>query len=209
MRIFAFDPVFVLTVIIAVCFSSIGEESQQTIAKLEQTLNQILRSDTDLFTRLSNSGSQAVSSRYPTSESQSQLSMSDNASMVTIKGLAPSEGAAAEVASTPAFGLDPEVERGLFSSIVYLRADRRHSLSSLPSTSGAGSKYGWSFFSDFILTQISDLSVISLPISYQELWDPEKYRFSNQIDTPPNYGISVKTSYQECGIRNNTESPVK
>ena len=99
-----------------------------------------------------------------------------------MKGVTSTQKAASEKREPPTYGLDPNVEHGLFSSIVYLRADGRHSLSSLQSKSGAGSRYGWSFFSDFSLDQISNLSVVSLPISCQELWNPELYVVSNQIE---------------------------
>ena len=116
------------------------------------------------------------------STSQDQLDVSDDVSILTVKAVPSNEEAVPTGGGIPAFGLGAEVEQGLFSSIVYLRADGRHSLSSLLSSSGAGSKYGWSFFSNFSLAQISNLSVISLPISCQELWDPRQYAILDQTD---------------------------
>ena len=137
-----------------------------------------------MSTRLSDAYSQAPSRRYTTVTSQGQVDVSDETSISTVKGVTSNEEAASEKRGTLRFGLDADVEHGLFGSIAYLRADGRHSLSSLPSTSSVGSKYGWAFFSDFSLAQLSNLSVLSRPISCQELWNPEIYVVSNQINNP-------------------------
>ncbi len=66
-----------------------------------------------------------------------------------------------------------DLELELYSSWVYRRTTHRHSTSSLPSA--FGSTAGWSFFSGISLAEISNISVISLPISYHEIWNAEHY----------------------------------
>lgn len=79
----------------------------------------------------------------------------------------------------------PEVARGIQAhglhiepllqrSRVYLRAFQRHSISSLPSSS-AHSKCGWSMLSDISLAEISNISVLSLPLSASELWSSQHF----------------------------------
>lgn len=54
-----------------------------------------------------------------------------------------------------------------------MRTERRHSLSSLSTSSMAGRS--WSFLSGISLAQISLISVVSLPLSAHELYNPEHY----------------------------------
>ena len=68
----------------------------------------------------------------------------------------------------------PSIEFELFKSRPYLRTAHRHSTSSLPS--GATSPSGWSFLTNTTLADISNISVISLPISYHEIWNSEHYQ---------------------------------
>ena len=68
----------------------------------------------------------------------------------------------------------PNIELELSKSRPYLRTAHRHSTSSLPS--GAESALGWSFFANVTLADISEIFVISLPISYDEIWNAEHYQ---------------------------------
>ena len=80
-------------------------------------------------------------------------------------------------ASETQFGLAVELEYELSASRAYLRTAHRHSQSSLPS---AADKFRWSILSGLRLTEVSDFSIISLPLSVDELWNPQCYR-SSQI----------------------------
>ena len=73
-----------------------------------------------------------------------------------------------------AFQFGPSIEFELFKSRLYLRTAHCHSMSSLPS--GAKSIPGWSFFTNITLADISNTSVILLPISYHEIWNSEHYQ---------------------------------
>ncbi|KAL9124505.1 MAG: hypothetical protein Q9217_006167 [Psora testacea] len=61
----------------------------------------------------------------------------------------------------------------LRSSRVYARAIHRHWLSSLPTISEHTNT--WSCLSGLSLAQISDISIVSLPLSPSELWNPQPY----------------------------------
>ncbi len=77
--------------------------------------------------------------------------------------------------SNPQF--DPFMESQLYDSRVYLRAIRRFSTLSLPSNTCSAP--GMSFLSAVSLGQISNLSVIELPIFHHEIWDSRDYRLAD------------------------------
>lgn len=69
---------------------------------------------------------------------------------------------------------NPTLESELYASRVYSRNTHRHSVSSLFSTENSAT--GLSFLSGLSLAQISNLSVLSLPIFCHELWNPQQYK---------------------------------
>lgn len=77
--------------------------------------------------------------------------------------------------SNPQF--DPFMESQLYDSRVYLRAIRRFSTLSLPSNTCSAP--GISFLSAVSLGQVSNISVIELPIFYHEIWDSREYRLAD------------------------------
>ena len=91
-------------------------------------------------------------------------------------GIVTSKESSSDSPATPPFGLDYAVERSLASSFVYIRADRRMLTSVISSSSSVGSGCGSSFLSGISLAQVSNLSVISLPVSWHGLWKPEQYK---------------------------------
>lgn len=66
------------------------------------------------------------------------------------------------------------LESELYASRVYLRTAHRHSMACL--NSRHDSVAGLSILSGISLAQISSLSVISLPVSSHELWNPRHYK---------------------------------
>ena len=64
-------------------------------------------------------------------------------------------------------------ENDLLSSRVYGRVTHKHSYMSL--TSSAGKSRGWSFLSDLALSEVSNVSVLFLPISTDELYNGDDY----------------------------------
>lgn len=75
------------------------------------------------------------------------------------------------------FGFAFEVD--LRASRPYRRAMKRRSLFS-PRSSGIGT-VGWSCLSDLSLADVSELSVINLPISATELWNGQRYSNSHLV----------------------------
>lgn len=82
------------------------------------------------------------------------------------------------------FQLNSTTESELYASRVYMRTKHRLSMSSLSTSHDSGA--GLSFLSKISLTQISSISVISLPLCCNELWNPQQYR---DLETPPYGGI--------------------
>ena len=72
-------------------------------------------------------------------------------------------------------------EKDLQATRVYGRVAHSHSYLSLPSS--AGQSRGWSFLSDLSLSKVSNVSVVSLPVSAAELYDGDQY--SLESDLPP------------------------
>ena len=72
-------------------------------------------------------------------------------------------------------------EKDLKASRPYLRALRRCSGGTL--SSSIAPSMGWSYFSGISLADISCLSVVSLPIVPQDLWNGDRYLLSRSIPT--------------------------
>ena len=92
-------------------------------------------------------------------------------------------------------GLDNHVENELYTSRVYLRTGRRHSLSSL--STGSISNPGWSFLSGLSLAQMSSIAVVSLPLSLEELWNPRYYTSTDQSIAEAAIGPRVMESTRQ------------
>ena len=136
-----------------------------------------MQKDPDLAHRISNIDSNFDSGHYAPSNDRSTLDISENAELPTGQdGITKSKKSSSDSPGAPPFGLDYAVERSLASSFVYLRADGRMLTSVLSSNSSAGSGCGWSFLSGISLAQVSNLSVLSLPVSWHGLWRPEQYK---------------------------------
>lgn len=166
-----------LNLVLTILTCSTAEESHLSVCRLERTLSEVLQKDPDLAHRISNIDSNFDSSYYAPSNNQSILDISENAELPTGQdGITTSRKSSSDSPATPPFGLDYAVERNLASSFVYIRADSRMLTSVLSSNSSAGSGCGWSFLSWISLAQVSNLSVISLPVSWHGLWKPEQYK---------------------------------
>ena len=89
----------------------------------------------------------------------------------------------------PTFGFT--FDQDLHTSRVYARATNRHS--SLSVSSSAIHSVGWSFLSGLSLADVSEISVIGLPISPQELWNVEHY--IRALNTSGDTKIDNRKSY--------------
>ena len=166
-----------LNLVLTVLTCSTAEESHLSVCRLERTLSEVLQKDPDLARRISNIDFNFDSSHYAPSDNRSTSDISESAELPTgSHGITTSEKSSSDSPGGPPFGLDYAVERSLASSFVYLRADGRMLTSVLSSNSSAGSGCGWSFLSGISLAQVSNLSVLSLPVSWHGLWRPEQYK---------------------------------
>lgn len=86
-------------------------------------------------------------------------------------------------------------ERDLKESRVYRRAKRDTMDGSVRSS--VGRTHTWSVFSGLSLSNISDISVIALPIYAEDLTNPHHYNFGSfQVSRIPNAGL--RSIYHEC-----------
>ena len=81
------------------------------------------------------------------------------------------------ISRKPKSQLDPSLESEMYKSRVYSHAFRRFSTLSLPSNTCSAA--GMSFLSAISLGQVSNISVIELPIFYHEDWNTQSCRIPN------------------------------
>ena len=167
-------------------FSTSVSEIQSAISNLNTTVQCILANSEDIPRRIARMEAKfARLSRYTTSTNERPTSTSHRLS--TIRPI--SRIAENEVLSPPGFGHNMshfgiQIQQELEASRVYRRTAARHSISSF--LSGLNSAAG-SALSGVSLAQISDLSVLSLPISYDELWNPHHYTIARESHEPADF----------------------
>ena len=154
--------------------TSIGE-AQASVGQLEVLIMQILQSNQEMSLRLARMEMQAGQSLSRASQSLSDIDESkDDESCTTIKPASKSsqEETFRERADSPRFGF--AFDEVLHTSRPYTRVMQRQSTWS-PSSSAIQSVGGWSCLSGMSLADLSDISVIGLPISPKELWNSQHY----------------------------------
>ena len=148
------------------------EEAQTSIESLTMLVHQVLQSNREMSERLASLRirSSITSSKSSTSLSE-QKENDDDAS--TIRPRIPVDGNEANMELSQAIKFRFAFEKDLQSSRVYQRnlmGDRGSFVSSAFDHS-----IGWSFLSGLSLTEVTCSSVISLPISPQDLWNSSHY----------------------------------
>ena len=143
---------------------------------LTDLVRQVLQTNQDLCLRIANlelsPGNQTIRSTTSLNENDK----TDDASTIRLKRLASdprpeaSDDGMIEVMSFT-------FEQDLRHSKVYKRVWRRNSLASISSSSAPS--FGWSCLSETSLANVSNISVISLPIAANELSNGEHYRDSS------------------------------
>lgn len=142
------------------------------MSNLATTVQTIVKNSKKMTHKLAHIEHKLVApSRYATSTISSLPDLSDATSTVTPLDQDLQDGHSSAQAHMPISNSKLNLE--LYNSRVYLRTSHRHSISSLPSAFGSTS--GWSFLSGISLAQISNLSVLSLPIRPQDIWNPHHY----------------------------------
>ena len=151
------------------------DEIQTSIGHLTTVIHEVLGRTEELARRLDRiEAGVASSSRFATSRIKTWPGVNDDLSIITPQS-GPEQRYSEPCSSSFATfqTSNPHLEAELRSSRVYARTLRRHSLSSLPTSSEHSN--GWSCLSELSLAQISDISILSLPLSTGELWNPQPY----------------------------------
>ncbi|KAL8822350.1 MAG: hypothetical protein Q9191_006915 [Dirinaria sp. TL-2023a] len=143
-------------------------EAASAVESLSALVQQVLQSNQDLALRLGNLESSSrshIRSSFTTHRGE----IGDGVSTITPEPRTSST--AAENIEQRSFAFDFDLD--LYQSWVYIRAMRRKSLESLPST--AEKSFVWSCLSDWSLDQVTNLSVISLPITRDHVSNKDHY----------------------------------
>lgn len=149
-------------------------EIQSSISNLNTTVQSILANSEDIPRRIASIETKIAGlSRHATLTSKRPTDTNDGASTIrpTSYGIENEILSPSGVGHTVSqFGI--QIQKELEGSRVYQRTAERHSISSF--LSGLHSA-AWSALSGVSLAEVSYLSVLSLPISYDELWNPQHY----------------------------------
>ena len=162
--------------------SSVGE-AQASVSELTILVTQLLESNRDMSRRMRSIEQQTVGrppstitsitgrDTVPTPSMIETNTTEDNESVVTIKRLisASQDGTNGEPILTFGFSFDQDLN----TSRPYTRALKKH-----PVWSAASSEIctmGWSCLSGLSLAEVSQISVINLPIFPHDLWNGQRY----------------------------------
>lgn len=145
------------------------EEAHTSSRKLEGLVHEVLTNNRDISTRLRKLETQLSATAASSSLRASSFvgTVDDN---MTTRSLI--EDRARNQTITQTFTYSYTFDEDLQASWVYARAAKRQSSLSLPS---ATRSIGWSIFSGVSLANVSNVSVISLPITVQEICNGPSY----------------------------------
>ena len=144
----------------------------------------LLDSSRDVSSRLANLEERLVRTAVPAADNVELQSVFENPSFTTStpalntyqqSAIEAQEVSMAASEADPSIDseLDPRVQRILQESRVYSRNLHRHSVSTIPWS--YRSRGGWSMLSGITLDQISNISVLSIPIIASEMWGADHY----------------------------------
>ena len=170
--------------------SSTVEEARASVEQLTNLVRKVLENNQDILQRMarlevrtlgyspSAAPTMFASGETPAAVQTHADSNSDEASCLTIKN--PGLGSETMVSDSsdsrkPTFGFS--FDEDLNKSRPYTRAMRK-SLVWSPRSSAIGT-IGWSCLSGLSLADVSEISVINLPVSPRELWNGERYSASH------------------------------
>ena len=181
--------------------SSNADESRQSVTRLEQKLDRIQSLDPEVIERMEEFASITIANRKASSMlRQSYSSSSDLASTKKRQNsLVLSKLERPRLSTNITSGLDLEIEKGLFSSWVYLRADARVLSSPADASSSSRPSIGYSFLTDISLAHISNISVLSLPIACNDLWRPDQYGYLSTSDRLMVHRSSLSSIQSDLG----------
>ncbi|KAK0515794.1 hypothetical protein JMJ35_001828 [Cladonia borealis] len=172
-----------LNLILTIFTCTSVSEIQSSISNLNTTVQSILANSEDIPRRIASIETKIAGlSRHATSTIEIPTDTSDGASTIRPTGYViendhsppPDDG---HIMTQFCIEIQTELE----ASRVYRRTAKRHSISSFPSGLHSAA---WSALSGVSLAEISGLSVLSLPISYDELWNPQHYTSAREPHDP-------------------------
>ena len=152
------------------------EEAQKSSKELRQLVLKSLDNDEQLAKRLDELTKQGVpytSSYHRSSAASRNLNVRDGLDWCPTIDLGKRESPKSSI-----FGFG--FEKDLKTARVYRRIANRCSVLSFPSSTGQSQ--GWSCLSDISLSQVSNISVLALPISATELYDGGQYLVDTSSD---------------------------
>ncbi|KAL8782433.1 MAG: hypothetical protein Q9195_009641 [Heterodermia aff. obscurata] len=184
-----------LNLILTIFNCNTSEEVQRSVRSLTTMVQHLLESSEDVSSRLANLEERLARTAVPAADNfelQSvfeSLSLTSNPPALNTYQQSVNEGqeissAASSAASAMDLELDQRIQCVLNESRVYSRNLHRHSISSLPWSYRSAD--GWSMLSGITLAQISNISVLSIPITASEVWGATHYEGSSVSQSPSN-----------------------
>ena len=164
--------------------SNTSEEVQRSVHSLTMMVHSLLESSEDVSSRLASLEEKLARTAVPATDTVEAETVFEGLSLTTntpalstyqqLAIEAPEVSTAtSEAASSADPELDPHIQRLLQESRAYSRNLSRHSISTIPwSYKSMG---GWSMLSGISLAQISNISVLSIPITASEVWGANHY----------------------------------
>ncbi|KAG7008640.1 hypothetical protein G7Y79_00005g017810 [Physcia stellaris] len=157
------------------------DQATESVATLRREIQCILQSNQDLSSRLRTLEFISNAQDLPSSSSLTrQHDHGDDSSTIVPKRRASVHQETTEQLTSTSFAFD--FDKDLYDSWVYSRALRRNRSQSL--SSSAPNSFAWSCLSDLSLADISNVSLMSLPIMGDCLGISELYGFKKQIVEP-------------------------
>ena len=155
------------------------DEMQRSMNSLAAMVKRLLENGGDLFERLDGTDADVIpEAQDPFVDTVSSSSLRSSKSSCSIGSSPPRQPVSddpedSSAAVTESLGFNSHVELEFQRSKVYSRIKQRHSISSKPSSFNPATR--WSTLSSISLADISNISVISLPLSTSEIWGFEHY----------------------------------
>lgn len=162
------------------------DQATTSVETLTALVQQLVQNNEDLCSRIGNLESLPSNPNIQSSTSLDHDEDEDDTSTIRPKRVA-SDASVEENEPAMMAVTRYTFEQDLRKSRVYNRAMRRRSLESL--LSSAALSFGWSCLSGMSLANVSNISVISLPIAVNELTNGEQYAPPPSQQTPKIRGI--------------------
>ena len=172
------------------------EEARSSTTALSSQVQQVLMHTRSLQARLESTKAQSTAAD-PQEQSSDAAKSSDDDNSTIIPARTRAEDNSVEV-KTRNSGFDFTFDKELRASRVYRRTMCKPNRESL--TSSVVFSLGWSFLSGLSLGDISNVSVLALPISPEELWNFEHYNESPQKSSTHGLPLKPRNTDLEIGI---------